>query len=64
MSAERPEGSRPSELELACAELERLVRRGGHPTRHHARALLVPIGQLLLAGASKEAQEADRTSVV
>jgi hypothetical protein len=39
-----------TELEEGLAELERICRAGRPPTRYHARAVLVPLGRLLLEG--------------
>jgi hypothetical protein len=40
-----------AELEAALGELEELAtRKRPHPTRHHARALLLPLGSLLIEG--------------
>jgi hypothetical protein len=42
-------------LEEGIAELEALAGgREGRPTRYHARAVLIPLGQLLLAGEPAE----------
>lgn len=38
------------ELSAALDELGRLAARGRKPTRFHARALLIPLGRLLLEG--------------
>jgi hypothetical protein len=50
------------DLESALAELEAFERQPGRPTRHHARPLLVRLGELLLSGApeEEEAEEVKR----
>jgi hypothetical protein len=42
------------DLELALSELEATLRRRKAPTRHHARAMLLAIGNRLLAGESEK----------
>ena len=47
------------DLETALVELERLARDPQcRPDRHHARALLVPLGELLLAEGPNSVREA------
>ncbi len=49
-----------SELDGALAEIEGLAKKDGRPTRHHARPLLVGLGELLLSAAPHEADAAKR----
>lgn len=51
-------GDAARELAEAVAELEELARAGGRPNRYHARALLVPCGELLLEGGEGAIDEA------
>lgn len=57
----REEPAAREAVEAALADLEGLVREQGRPNRYHARALLIPLGQLLLGeGAAAVAPELAR----
>jgi len=49
-----------SELEDALAGIEALEKERGRPSRHHARPLLVGLGQLLLSGTLEESESVKR----
>jgi hypothetical protein len=48
------------ELESALAGIEALAKQNGRPTRHHARPLLVGLGEVLLSGTPEEAEAVKR----
>ena len=48
------------ELESAVAGIEALAKQNGRPIRHHARPILVGLGELLLSGAPAEAESVKR----
>jgi hypothetical protein len=48
------------ELESALAGIEALGKQHARPNRHHARPLLVGLGELLLSGTPQEAEDVRR----
>jgi hypothetical protein len=49
-----------SEIESALAALEALEKKRGRPGRHHARPVLVGLGELLLSGRPQDAESVKR----